>query len=154
MRGSAVTGRATDEKSHCPYGGNPRVFLSEVMMDRYPEVEKLIYRIVHNHQRRYGGEWDELLSLAHLGYALAARSYDPRKGSFAKRIGFLVHRFLIERFRGRKTISFVPLCEDCPVYSREDRWQSFFMDLSPVAREAVNYALTSLQPIGKIGDGM
>lgn len=46
----------------------------------YPEVEGLAKWLVGKFRRRYGGDYDELISACHLAYCRAVHRFDPGKG--------------------------------------------------------------------------
>lgn len=55
----------------------------------YSDLKNLIYKLTHNFQRRYGGDFDELLSEAHMHFLRACDNYDPERG--AKLITVVYH---------------------------------------------------------------
>lgn len=48
----------------------------------YLEVRNMLRKIVCDYRRRNGGNFDELMSEAHLGFVKAYESYDPKRGQF------------------------------------------------------------------------
>jgi len=48
--------------------------------ETYADVEKLIHKLTWAHIGRYGGEYDETLSDAHLGFAEAYARFNNRRG--------------------------------------------------------------------------
>ena len=74
----------------------------------YRSVEKLLHLIAHKHQRRYGGNYDDLFSTANWAYLYAQRTHDPERGPLAKRIGYYVPHFLaneMQRQQQRREIN-------------------------------------------------
>ena len=57
-----------------------------LMAEAYSKVQRLIYRIIHTHIRRYGGDWEEYLSVANEHFVSAAYSWDPSKGAFTTHV--------------------------------------------------------------------
>lgn len=49
--------------------------------ETYRDVEKLLWKMVHDFRRRNGGDLDELYSVACEAYCIAYQSYDPSKGA-------------------------------------------------------------------------
>lgn len=62
--------------------------------ETYAGVEKLIHKIISNHQSKFGGYYNDLLSTANWWYWYAARTHDPAKGTLPKRVAFLVNQGL------------------------------------------------------------
>lgn len=56
--------------------------LADARTETYRDVERLIWKTVYEFQRRYGGEFDELLSTANLAFAISYNTHDPGKSSF------------------------------------------------------------------------
>ena len=62
--------------------------------ETYIGMEKLILKIISQHQKKFGGYFNDLLSTANWWYWYAARTHDPIKGSLPKRVSFLVNQGL------------------------------------------------------------
>lgn len=58
--------------------------------ETYLENLNLLHHLVWTFQRKYGGDHDELMAQANLHWWKAYCSYDPHKGSFAKRVAWIV----------------------------------------------------------------
>ena len=67
----------------------------------YEDVRKLLYKVVHHFQSRFGGDFDELMSQANLHYQKAFVSYDPAMGRFSKRVAYNVWYGLLDTARVR-----------------------------------------------------
>ncbi len=52
----------------------------------FERVKRQISGIVRRHQRRHGGEWEELLSVAWQAFAEAWHSHDPQKAAFTTHV--------------------------------------------------------------------
>lgn len=50
--------------------------------ETYRDVEKMIHQVAHKFARRYGGDHEELVSIAHEGFVLAYNSHDPATSNF------------------------------------------------------------------------
>jgi len=49
--------------------------------ETYEDVRELIHKLTYRHINRYGGDFDEALSDAHLGFAEAYDRFDSRRGA-------------------------------------------------------------------------
>lgn len=47
----------------------------------YEKLKGLIYRLVHNFHRQFGGDFDEMVSEANWIFLKAVRDYDPNRGA-------------------------------------------------------------------------
>lgn len=56
--------------------------LQDPRTETYQDVQRLIWKTVYEFQRRYGGEFDELMSTANLAFAISYNKHDPAKSSF------------------------------------------------------------------------
>jgi DNA-directed RNA polymerase specialized sigma24 family protein len=48
----------------------------------FQQVERLLTGIVSRHYRKHGGDWDELLSIAHEAFTEAWHSHNPERAQF------------------------------------------------------------------------
>jgi hypothetical protein len=71
----------------------------DIADERYESIKRLITKIVRQFRQNHGGEYDLLLSDALFIYIKSARSWDPDKGPFAKRIAYDVWWGLFDRYR-------------------------------------------------------
>ena len=109
----------------------------------YESVRKLIGKIIKSHQQRFGGSWDDLLSEANELFMLAHTSYDPARGTYAKRIAYKVWYGLLEKLRSQTTErrKFVPLSAvQGEIYRDSDT------EISDETRRAINIALEMPNP--------
>jgi hypothetical protein len=67
------------EEQKMPYTSLQRDILSEAFLD----MEKMIFKIVLDHYKRYGGDLDELMSEAQEKFLLAHIDYDGAKGELS-----------------------------------------------------------------------
>lgn len=70
----------------------------------YSQLQRLIYDLTHQFQRRYGGDWDELVSEAHEHYSRALTTYDSTRAKITTHIGYRIWKGLLEtaRTKGRR----------------------------------------------------
>lgn len=71
------------------------------LTETYNDVEKLIYFVCHRFRKKYGGEFDELLSEANEIYMDAYRSHDPERGPFHKHLQAKIWGGMISTLRKR-----------------------------------------------------
>lgn len=53
----------------------------EIKTELLNDVEKLIYHSVHQFKKRYGGDFDDLLGVAHLSFLRVCETHDESKGA-------------------------------------------------------------------------
>ena len=102
----------------------------------YRDVEKLIYNVIHLFQRRFGGDFYELLSEANMAYLLALQSYRKDGGaSFSTwtqtKVWYRLMDWLRGKMRQRRTEA---LDEDMFERKSEFSFEDFVAGLSPDAR--------------------
>lgn len=68
-------------------------------MDSYKDVENLIYNLIHKYQKRYGGEWDDLLAECNLAFSYAYKTYNPERSKFSTWVYWAVNTCLMENLR-------------------------------------------------------
>lgn len=69
------------------------------MADTYEDVKKLIYGIIHNHQKKYGGDFEELLAECNLSFIGCYNSYKPEKARFSTYVYWCTKMTLLESVR-------------------------------------------------------
>lgn len=62
----------------------------DVLTCAWQQVEKLLYHTIHKFRRRYGGEFDDYLGLAHLCFMRAFRKHDHRQAKFGTWAAYLL----------------------------------------------------------------
>lgn len=72
--------------------------------ETYADVEKLLWRICHRHQAKYGGDFDNLLGEAGLLFMAAYKDYDPKMGKFPTWLYQKVTYGLISATRNRRKV--------------------------------------------------
>ena len=77
--------------------GNP-LTLSAIDL-AYRDVERLVYHTAHAFRRRYGGDFEELLSEANEHFMHAFHTFDPGRGQFPARVRHVVWHGLLETLR-------------------------------------------------------
>jgi hypothetical protein len=111
--------------------------------EQYEGVRRLINHEVRIFQRQYGGEWEDLLSDAHLAFAEAVFVDDPQRAQFSTHFYTRLRGRLIDGLRnklGRTYPKFdrtVPLGESDPSCPDYDRFSRFLADLSEDAKMMV-----------------
>lgn len=79
----------------------------------YESVRLLIYRICHQHRRRRGGDFDDLLSEANMAFMWAYARYEerPQGCSLVQWVGYVVRHQLMEgaRIQAKWTARHTPL---------------------------------------------
>lgn len=65
--------------------------LSDLMADAYQSVHKMIWGMVHKYHRRYGGDRDELMSLANLCFMEAVDTWEPTRGALTTHVYWRVY---------------------------------------------------------------
>lgn len=144
--------------------------LSGLIDDAYESVKMMIYKIVNKYQRRHGGEFDELLSVAHEAFMEAVWSFDPNRGKFTTHVwNRVTYKFKDEAKLLRKGGGFVHEEGNASLNKGEEYLtaiqkadpdllkdkkrfdlQKFLGELSQEAREAAEVALS----IGSDNKGM
>ncbi len=76
----------------------------------YEDVSKMVFRLCWVALIRWGGEWEDWLSAANMGFMDAVRTWKPERSSFVTHCWWCVHYALLdrrngkgERWRGRET---------------------------------------------------
>lgn len=67
----------------------------------YTDVEKLIYKLIHKFIRRYGGDFEELKSVANYAFVQAYDEWDSKKSSFSTTVSWYVNMHLLNELRDR-----------------------------------------------------
>lgn len=70
-------------------------FRKDGIEESYVDVEKLLYQTAHLFQKRYGGEFDELVGIANLAFTEAYRSYNGAS-KFATWTRFVAWRLMLD----------------------------------------------------------
>ena len=106
------------------------------------DVERQILGIVAKHHKRFGGDFEELMSDAHLGFAEALRTFDLAKGyRFTTWCQTVIQYKLLDRFSKRKP----PLpCDETDTGTVADPHPRHF-DLRKFAGELTGDALIVLR---------
>ncbi len=118
--------------------------------ETYAEVQLLLYDLVHKFIKRHGGDFDELVSRANELYMDAYISYDPDKGSFSKRVQYVVWNGMLDSYRvstnRTRLLKRQPeeILKSCflPEQEKFDLW-GLLQELSGDGRTAVVLALRS-----------
>ncbi len=63
--------------------------------ETYCDVEKLIHKLTWSHVRKYGRDYDEALSDAHLGFMAAYKKFDGRRSQFITLCYWYVRGYLL-----------------------------------------------------------
>lgn len=69
--------------------------------ETYRDVEKLIYKEVGSFQKRFGGDFDELLSEANLAFMRAYKAYDLTRGEFTTLLVTSIRHGMMNVLRSR-----------------------------------------------------
>jgi RNA polymerase sigma factor (sigma-70 family) len=107
----------------------------------YKDHTRLLHKICWDFRTRYGGDWEELRSIANLHFMQAIRSYDDKRASLSTWVRLKVWNALRdnqkkETVRNRRE----HFNYDIPDRQRFDLDQ-FKKELSPKARRMINVAL-------------
>ena len=70
--------------------------------DTYEDVRRLIYKLVRRVHQRYGGDVDEMLSVANVGFMRAYAKFDPKRAQFNTILGLAVYRHLVNFYRSER----------------------------------------------------
>jgi RNA polymerase sigma factor (sigma-70 family) len=111
--------------------------------DLYRKYQNLIYRLIHNHQAKYGGDWDDLLSRANERFVKACQSFDPcpERGQckFSSWLSTIVSYGLLhdlkQKIKHQKRFEDVDLCQKTtpPKFDLEE----VIKDISPDAGNVI-----------------
>ncbi len=66
--------------------------------ETYQDVEKLVYKMAGDHVRRYGGDFAEVLSDAHVGFMVAYEKFDASRAQFTTCCYWYVRKYLFEGY--------------------------------------------------------
>lgn len=105
----------------------------------YSHVDLLIHDTVHKFKRRYGGDYSDLLSVAHEGFLGACGKFKKgRKAKFSTYVRFIMWQWLLETQRRQinKESRKRQLPEDFDVPCKPSRsfcWRKFCFENSPDA---------------------
>src|SRR5574343_1138297 len=50
--------------------------------ETYRDVQRLLFKIIHNFQAKHGGDWDDLMSVADEAFVVAYQTYRPERAQF------------------------------------------------------------------------
>lgn len=115
-------------------------------------LQKLISGITKRFVRRFGGDYEEYLSIAYFTAGRVLDSYDPLKGKMIPRLSYKVYYGLFEHFREHlKKETKHPRC-DLPITVTEvggfDEWcRKLLIELEGDARIVVQAVLESPQDV-------
>ena len=121
--------------------------------DTFTDVKRLVSQVTKSFQRKYGGNWGDLISQAHLHYVEAFIDHTPAKGTFSNHVTHKIWWGLMNawkrnrqydgRFRGEEKLDRRPLQSQPSsiLYLR-----NLFCQLSMDGREVVEMALDYSQP--------
>lgn len=71
----------------------------DVLEETYLDLQRMVIKIVSKAHKRYGGDWDELMSEANRLFVLACKRHDPKRGSITTCVYIAVMRGLNDRYR-------------------------------------------------------
>lgn len=80
------------------------VVLQSLITDAYKSVEKMICKLIHNHRQRYGGDLDELWSLANDAFMDAIYTWQAEKGALTTHVYTKIYYYLGNTAKKRKHI--------------------------------------------------
>lgn len=64
--------------------------------EQYEGVRRFVYQVCFKFHRRYGGDLDEIISLAHYQYTQAVLKHDPTRAKFITYVGYIVWMKLLD----------------------------------------------------------
>lgn len=114
--------------------------------EAYPKMEKLLWNLVHQYQRSFGGDLEELISQARLCFTEAVTTWDPHKGALITHVynrvyyGLRTHaRALYKQGGFAKT---TPTADPLTVQAKTSfDWQGFLGEVSDQAKEVAQVAV-------------
>ena len=125
------------------------------MTTTYEDTRLLLYDICHKFRRRYGGNFDDLMSEANLHFMAAYETYDPTKGSkFTTWARFRIWICMLETVRSKMRRAKNPNrpqqeYRDLNTLAAQAKFdiESFVSDLSEDASRVVGLVMDSPQDI-------
>lgn len=114
----------------------------------YSKLEKLIHHTVKKFHKRFGGDYEELLSIAHYKFMKALETWKPDRGALTTRVRQLIWYGLLDHINrpylngSRVSILTGTTLSNLPSKQRFDL-EKVMSEVSPDAREVVRRALRS-----------
>lgn len=101
----------------------------------YEDVEKLIFKTIHEFLSRYGGDFDELKSRANVAFMQAHRTHDASKGAFSTWLRFNLWHAFLDDIRGNcnRNRRLEPASLEL-LPARDFSWRRFALELSDDAQ--------------------
>jgi len=117
----------------------------------YEDVRRLIAKVSSSFRRRFGGDYQEIISEANVAFLEAYRTYDCDRGSFSKRVSYVVYMQLVEnackRMNHAKKYPEVLITPDVPEKHHHGGLGSI---LSEVSEDAAIVIRLVLDPPGEL----
>ena len=115
--------------------------------DTYSSVRKMVHSVIHKFRRKYGGEPDDLESIAGEAYTKAYRSFDHSRSGFTTHVWWSVWYALMNDRRERlQEGSRMPRADDYDLsdVERKEMQHTFGEWLSELSQDARTVALLAI----------